>query len=114
MRDMRHRKIHRISGTIIGMALAYWLWSWNMSPLQVALAVFVLMFIIETLIVRHYGLTVVFITPMTLLLAESALGNLALEELVQARVVDIALGSTIGFVAGWLLLYRRQRASRLN
>lgn len=114
VRDMRHRKIHRIGGTLIGMALAYWLWNWNMSPLQVAVAVFVLMFIIETLIVRHYGLTVVFITPMTLLLAESALGNLALEQLVQARVVDIALGSTIGFVAGWLLLYRRQRASRLN
>jgi uncharacterized membrane protein YoaK (UPF0700 family) len=57
---------------------------------------------IETLIVRHYGLTVVFITPMTLLLAESALGTVALEQLVQARLVDIALGSLIGFLAGWL------------
>lgn len=51
---------------------------------------------------RHYGLTAVFITPMTLLLAESALGTVALEQLVQARLVDIALGSLIGFLAGWL------------
>lgn len=67
------------------------------------------MFIIETLIVRHYGLTVVFITPMTLLLAESALGTVALEQLVQARLVDIALGSLIGFLAGWLWLAWRRK-----
>ena len=68
------------------------------------------MFIIETLIVRHYGLTVVFITPMTLLLAESALGTMALEQLVQARLIDIALGSFIGFLAGWLwMAWRRSK-----
>lgn len=109
VRDMRHRKIHRIGGTLIGMLLAYWIWQWQLSPLAIAMCVFVLMFIIETLIVRHYGLTVVFITPMTLLLAESALGTVALEQLVQARFVDIVLGSSIGFFAGWLWLAWRRR-----
>lgn len=110
VRDLRHRKIHRIGGTLVGMALAYFVWQWQLSPLGIALTVFVLMFIIETLIVRHYGLTVVFITPMTLLLAESALGTMALEQLVQARLIDIALGSLIGFLAGWLwMAWRRSK-----
>jgi hypothetical protein len=51
--------------------------------------------------VRHYGLAVVFITPLTIFLAEAArLGQGAPAGMLQARLFDIVLGSVIGLLGG--------------
>lgn len=60
------------------------------------------------LVVRHYALAVVFITPMTLFLAELGQGNrLDADLLIRTRLLDIVIGSLIGAVGGWLLHSRQ-------
>ena len=66
--------------------------------------VIILTFIIESTVVRHYGLAVVFITPVTIFLAEAAtLGQGSATEVIQARMIDTALGSVIGLIGGLCL-----------
>ncbi|MET0298532.1 MAG: FUSC family protein, partial [Flavitalea sp.] len=68
------RSFHRISGTFAGMGLAWLLLQLKLPPLGICIAIIVLQFIIEMLITRHYALAVIFITPMTLFLAELGSG----------------------------------------
>ncbi|AEY02203.1 hypothetical protein GU3_12240 [Oceanimonas sp. GK1] len=98
------RKLHRILGTAVGLMLAWLLFSLEPGPWWLALLVIVLTFIIETLVVRNYGLAVIFITPLTVLFASMMQGGaLSPDELVLTRMLDIALGSLCGFVGGSLL-----------
>jgi len=56
------------------------------------------------LVVRHYGLAVIFITPMTVFLAEIGKGmHIGPNQLISARLLDIAVGSLIGVLGGWML-----------
>ncbi|MBM7457253.1 putative membrane protein YccC [Oceanisphaera litoralis] len=113
-----HRQIHRIAGTAIGMGLAWVIFALSLEPLQLAVVIILLNFIIESLVVRNYGMAVIFITPLTVLLAEVAAHTLSPEQLVLTRMFDIILGSVIGLVGGWvlhhprLLDYARRRAQR--
>jgi uncharacterized membrane protein YccC len=60
-----------------------------------------LSFVIEILVVRHYGLAVVFITPLTIFLAEAAhLQQQSPLLTMQARALDIAVGSLVGLAGG--------------
>ena len=60
-----------------------------------------LTFIIESIIVRHYALAAVFITPLTILLAEAAvLGQGSAAALIGARFVDTVLGCLVGLAGG--------------
>jgi hypothetical protein len=111
LRIMRHRQIQRIVGTALGLVIAYLLLLLPLSGVQVAVAITLLVFIVEKSMVRHYGLAIIFITPLTILLADSALGTLALSELVQARFIDIALGSVIGFIGGYLAMITARRGA---
>lgn len=64
----------------------------------------VLQFIIEMLVVRHYGLAVIFITRLTLFMAEAGSAmTVDANTLISIRFVDILLGSVIGAIAGWFL-----------
>ena len=55
-------------------------------------------FVIETAVVRHYGFAAIFITPMTILLAEaSTLGHGSSAALIEARFYDTVLGCLVGF-----------------
>jgi uncharacterized membrane protein YccC len=101
LRAVWNRQIHRIAGTGIGMLLS---WGLLMIPLDkwtVALMMTMLTFVIEILVVRHYGLAVIFITPLTVLLAEAtSLGHGSTAAIVQARFFDIVLGCLVGLVGG--------------
>lgn len=102
------RSFQRILGTFIGMGGAWLLLQLHMTPLTVCISILVLQFIIEMLVARHYALAVVFITPMTLLLAEAA-GAMSRPpgELISLRFWDITLGSLIGAIGGWLLYHEQ-------
>lgn len=64
------------------------------------------------LVTRHYALAVVFITPLTILLAEAAQRTgLSTNELITARLIDTAIGITIGAVGGWVV-YNEQLKRR--
>lgn len=98
------RKVHRILGTAVGTVLAWLLFSLTPNAWWLAVAVIVLTFIIESLMVRNYGLAVIFITPLTMVFADMILlGQFPTEQLVLTRMVDIVLGSVCGFVGGGLL-----------
>ncbi len=83
LRAVWNRQLQRVLGTAIGMLLAWSLLSLPLDPWRIALLVILLVFVIESLVVRHYGLAVIFITPLTILLAEAAtLGAAPLAELI--------------------------------
>ena len=59
----------------------------------------VLAFVTEMLVVRHYGLAMIFVTPLTILLAEATqLGHETPAALLQARLFDTLLGSVVGLL----------------
>lgn len=99
-----HRSFHRITGTFIGMGMTWLLLQLNLTPLTICISILLLQFVIEMLVVRHYGLAVIFITPMTVFLAEIGKGMyINPDQLISARLLDIVVGSLIGVLGGWML-----------
>ena len=112
LRAMWNRQLQRIAGTALGLAL-FWamLLVLPLTPWSIALMVIALTIVIETLVVRHYGLATIFITPLTILLAEAAaLGALDPRAVMQARFLDTVLGCLVGFAGGLALHSPRFRA----
>jgi uncharacterized membrane protein YccC len=104
LRAVWTRQAHRITGTAVGLLLAGAVLALPLGAWGVACVMTSLAFVIELLVVRHYGLAVVFITPLTLLLAEAAqLGQVPIADLLEARLVDTVLGSLTGLVGGFCL-----------
>lgn len=101
------RSFHRILGTFIGLGLTWVLLSFNMNQLEVIIAIMILQFIIQMLILRNYAMAVTFITPLTIFLADPDLGNMHVDQLVLARMLDITLGSLIGAAGGWMIYHQK-------
>lgn len=100
----KQRNLHRIIGTFLGMGLTWMLLLLHPEGLTVVLIIAALQFIIELIIVRNYGLAVIFITPLTIFLAENSAGMMINStELMQSRILDTVIGSLIGVFAGWFL-----------
>ena len=118
LRAIWTRKVHRILGTAIGLLLAWGLLALPLDKWGICLMMTLLAFVIETAIVRHYGIAVIFITPMTIFLAEAAsLGHGSTAALIQARLVDTILGSVVGLVGGICLhspRFRRAVGSQMR
>ncbi|WP_443936429.1 FUSC family protein [Pedobacter sp. MW01-1-1] len=112
VRHVWQRSKHRILGTMVGLCLSYFLFKLSFNPIYVILTIAVLQFIIEMLIVRHYALSVVFITPMTLLMAESAsvIAQNSSTDLLHTRFIDIMVGSLIGLIGGYFLHHQKIQA----
>lgn len=112
LRAVWNRHLQRVAGTALGLLLAAGLLALPLNPWTVALLVMLLSLLIETLIVRHYGLATVFITPLTILLAEAAtLGSGASPAaLMQSRFYDTVLGCVVGLLGGLVLHQPRLRA----
>jgi uncharacterized membrane protein YccC len=104
------RSFQRVLGTFIGLGLAWLLLLLKMTPLTICITIMVLQFIIEMLIGRHYGLAVIFITPLTLFLAEAGSAmTVDPNALISVRFMDILLGSIIGAIGGWFLHHEQFR-----
>ncbi|AKH43438.1 hypothetical protein FHS61_000858 [Altererythrobacter atlanticus] len=111
LRAAWNRQIHRIIGTALGLGVTWALLSFVHGPWGVAIGIMVLHFVIEMAVVRHYGFAVMFITPLTILLAEApTLGDADVGALMEARFIDSALGAIIGFVGAACLHNPRIRA----
>jgi len=104
LRAVWNRQVHRIAGTGIGLLLSWGLLALPLDTWRIALLMVALSFVIESLVVRNYGLAVIFITPMTILLAEAGrLGQVSPDALLQARLVDTVLGAVAGLIGGFCL-----------
>jgi len=69
-------------------------------------------FVIEMVVVRHYGIAVIFITPLTILLIEAASFRQAtVSALVEARFFDTVVGCAVGLVGGVCLHSPRFRTA---
>lgn len=114
LRAVWNRQLHRIIGTGLGLLVAWVLLSLPLNQWGLALTMMLLIFVVETLIVRHYALAVVFITPMAILLAEAAtLGQSTANALMTARLLDTLLGCAVGLFGGWCL-YSEQFSPRFR
>ncbi|MGB2902725.1 MAG: FUSC family protein [Candidatus Dechloromonas phosphoritropha] len=101
LRAVWTKQVHRIAGTAVGLLLAWGLLLMPLDEWSFSLLLMLLAFITETLVVRHYGLAVIFITPLALLLAEAThLGHGSPDAMLQARLFDTVLGSVVGLLGG--------------
>lgn len=98
------KQLQRIIGTFIGAAFAWYLLGIKFNNIEFAALMFALVFMTEFLVVRNYALAIVFITPYTTYLAEAgSFMQYNPDIIVSARVIDIVIGSLIGFIGGWVL-----------
>ncbi|MDO5656309.1 MAG: FUSC family protein [Flavobacteriaceae bacterium] len=101
---MRERNIQRITGTFVGIGLTWLIFLTQPNLLVIVLLITLLQFIVEMLVVRNYGIAAVFITPLTILLAEMDSPNLVdTTYLMSTRLIDTIIGSLIGLLAGLIL-----------
>lgn len=104
LRAVWHKQLHRVLGTCVGLLLSWGLLMLPLDTWRIAFLILILAFMIETLIVRHYGFAVVFVTPLTLFLAEAAtLGHASPSALIQSRFLDTVLGCIVGLVGAMCL-----------
>lgn len=105
---VRQRNMHRILGTFIGIGFAWLILLFEPEKIVMIIIITVLQFIVELLVVRNYGFAVIFITPLTLLLAETGSEiHHNVENLMQARLIDTIIGSLIGLAAGFFLHHQQ-------
>ncbi|MGV3585719.1 MAG: FUSC family protein [Adhaeribacter sp.] len=99
------RSLQRVICTFIGLGLTWLiLLLLRPSPLIICVSIILLQAVVEMLVVRNYGIAVIFITILTIFLAESGETLTANPNtMIRARFLDILTGSIIGALGGWLL-----------
>ena len=109
------RSFHRVLGTFIGIGLTWLLLQVVSNTFAMVVAIILLQFIIEMLITRQYALAVIFITPLTVFLAELVSPMISESlPLITIRLWDIVLGSVIGAIGGWVLHHEKLRMHSLR
>lgn len=111
LRAVWSKQLHRVIGTSIGLLVSWGLLLLPMDKWTISMTMMALTFVIEFTVVRHYAFAAVFITPLTILLAEAAtLGHGSPSELIHARFFDTVLGCFVGLIGGVCLYNPRFRA----
>ncbi|MFF2631847.1 FUSC family protein [Microbacterium sp. NPDC058021] len=95
------RGLHRMLGTVAGAGVFLLIAPWGIEGLWLAATLGALQIVVELLVVRNYGLALVFITPLVLLLTGAATGQLG-TQFVSERVIDTLVGGVLGAASGWL------------
>ncbi|WP_201534498.1 FUSC family protein [Psychrobacter ciconiae] len=107
LRSMWIKQFHRLLGTSIGMVLSGWLLSLGLGTWGVAAMILAMMLCIESMIDRHYAIAVIFITPLTIFIAEFGSGlpvsAAHSQAIINARLLDTVLGCAVGFAGGWVI-----------
>lgn len=96
------RGLHRMLGTLVGAGLYALLALLHPAGLWLALLLGILQFLIELVVVRHYALALVFITPLVLLLTGAATGEIGDMSIALERIVDTIVGAALGAASGFL------------
>ena len=108
-----YRAIQRSIGTLIGIIIASTILYFHPSGYVLAVIIFCFTLMTEMLIVKNYGLAVIFITPNALLLAETITqGQFSFFHFSGARIIDVLIGSMIGLM-GVLLMGKRTASIRI-
>ncbi|MER7273851.1 FUSC family protein [Dactylosporangium sp. NPDC000244] len=89
------RAAHRILGTLLGLLPSAALLAMHLPPYATVLVVAALQIVTELLAGRHYGLALLFITPMALLMGQLTVARPA-GQLLLDRGVETVIGGLIG------------------
>jgi hypothetical protein len=101
LRAVWNKQLQRMLGTGVGMLLAWGIFLLPLNKWSIVAVMMVLSFIVEFVVMRHYALAAVFITPSAILLVEAGgLGQIPVGPMIQARFVDIVTGCIIGLIGG--------------
>lgn len=96
------RGLHRMLGTVVGAGVYALLALLHPAGLWLAVLLGALQFSIEMVVVRHYALALVFITPLVLLLTGAATGEIGSLDVAFERIVDTVVGAALGALSGVL------------
>ncbi len=96
--DRLVRARHRAAGTVLGIALAAVLFSFQLSPWGLVITIGLLQLCAELMVIRHYGIAMMFVTPLSLAVAELGQPQSA-SHLIWARVLTTAIGLAFGLTA---------------
>jgi hypothetical protein len=96
------RGLHRMLGTVVGAGVYLLLALLHPAGIWLALLLGALQFSIELVVVRHYALALVFITPLVLLLTGAATGSIGSLDVAGERIVDTLVGAVLGAASGVL------------
>jgi Fusaric acid resistance protein-like len=91
------RGIHRVGGTLVGVALFAVIAAWSPKGLWLAALLAVLTFVAELVILRNYGLGLVLITPLALTIAAQGHSE-PHSSIAGDRVVDTLLGGGVALL----------------
>lgn len=106
------RSYHRILGTLAGLLLAWILFSLQLEVFWICIVIIFLQFAVEIFIARNYAAAMIFMTPLTIFLADTGTAlKISPNELILYRFIDIVIGSCIGVLAGWVLYKTRKKAT---
>ena len=103
------RGVHRILGTIAGLGLTAGILLLHPSTTALVILVMVLQFPTELFMVRHYGLALIFFTPVILLMTQLA-NPIDPMSLLTDRWWETLLGAVVGIAVVLLIRDRRPHA----
>ncbi|MFD9123402.1 FUSC family protein [Kitasatospora sp. NPDC059571] len=106
VRTTAQRAVQRTLGTLAGLLIAFGVLAAQPGPNVLVLAIVLLEFLLEYVVVRNYGLGVVFLTPLALLLSDLAFPAPA-ESLVRDRLLASLLGIAVGLLCALLVVHDR-------
>ncbi|MFD9002639.1 FUSC family protein [Streptomyces sp. NPDC059582] len=106
LRTTAQRAVQRTLGTAVGLVLALGVLAADPEPVALALVIVVLEFLLEYVVVRNYGLAVVFLTPLALLLSDLS-APAPTGELVLDRVLGSVVGIAVGLGCALLIVHDR-------
>ncbi len=115
------RSLHRVLGTLLGVGVFAVLAGLGPKGVVLAVVAGLLQAATELVVVRHYGLALVFITPLALTIAAAA-APIAVQATVVDRVVDTAVGVAVALavvlaesaVLMWPVRYRIGHRQRVD
>lgn len=91
------RGVHRVLGTLVGAAIFLLVASLEPHGYVLAIVLAALQFTIELVVIRHYALALVFITPLVLIISTSSSTQLVLA-IVGERVLDTVVGAAVAML----------------
>ena len=99
---------HRVGGTLLGVGLAAALLAVSSSPVVLIVFVVLLQMAAELFVMRNYGLTMVFVTPLALIMAQLAHPGDAWA-LLRDRTLETLLGAAVGVAVSLAVAALRAR-----
>nr|WP_240963374.1 FUSC family protein [Antrihabitans stalactiti] len=103
------RGLHRLVGTVVGLALFAVAYQVGATGAALVLLLMVLMFLIDLMIARNYGVAVMFITPVALLIGGVGASGGPIAAPMRDRLIETLIGVVVALATLWLVVPRAHR-----